>query len=159
MQSKVSGLKELEATLQKLGARDGTRVLRGAMFRAAKPIEDQAKSNAAQIANGSGALHESIGRRFTVGVSADRLGGKFTVTIAPIKKNRVAVALYNLFYQRKVRGIFYGHLVEFGTKFARAQPFLGPALNARASQAINSLAQEIRKGIDVMLKRRGKARG
>lgn len=144
-----------------LGSKDGTKVLRAAMMRAAEPIEKQAEMNAAAMPNGSGALEKSIGRRFVVGKQASStflpdLGGRFTVVIAPLKSSRVAVALYNLFYRRKRRGIFHGHFVEFGTKRSKKQPFLAPALNARGPQAVSVLADEIRKGIERLLKRRAK---
>jgi hypothetical protein len=158
---KVTGLKEVEQQLLKLGSKDGTRVLRAGMMRATRPIQDQAQTNAGRIAKGSGALALSMGRRFVVGKLGGgffssilpSLGGTFTVVIAPMKKNRVAVALYNLFYRRKRRGIFHGHFVEFrkgGT------PFLKPALDSRAPQAVQSLAGEIRKGIASLLKRRAR---
>lgn len=159
---KVTGLKEIERQLQNLGSKDGTRVLRAAMMRAAEPIQKQAQVNAAHLPSGSGALEKSIGRRFLVGQQRQTgeflpaLGGRFSVIIAPLKKSRVAVALYNLFYRRKRRGIFHGHLVEFGTKRSKKQPFLAPALNARGSQAVDVLADEIRKGIERLLKRRAK---
>ena len=161
MQIKVSGLKEVEAQLLKLGSRDGTKVLRAAMLRATKPIEEQAKANAAAISEGSGALALSIGRRFvigrqkTFGILPD-MGGRFTVLIAPIAKNKVAIALYNLFYGRKRKGIFHGHFAEFGTERQRKQPFLKPALDSKGPQAVNILADEIRKGIASLLKRRAK---
>lgn len=164
MTVKVSGLKEIEKQLQTLGSQDGTKVLRAAMMRAAKPIEDQAKTNAAALPNGSGSLEKSIGRRFVVGrqqsglLLLPSLGGRFSVLIAPIKSNRVAVALYNLFYKprRKRRGIFHGHFVEFGTARSKKQPFLAPALNARGAQAVGMLADEIRKGIERLLKRQAR---
>jgi HK97 gp10 family phage protein len=159
MQIKVSGLKEVEAQLIKLGSVEGTKVLRAAMLRATKPIETQAKANAGAIQKGSGALQRSIGRRFVIGNNLRAfflppLGGKFTVLIAPIKSNRVAIALYNLFYGRKRKGLFHGHLVEFGTQRSRAQPFLLPALHARASEAVQSLASEIERGIAALLSRK-----
>lgn len=162
MQINVSGLKQVEAQLQKLGSKDGTKVLRAAMFRATKPIEDQARSNAAAIPTGSGALSKSIGRRFIVGISnvftslLPNLGGRFSVIVAPIKSSRVAVALYNLFYKRKRRGIYHGHFVEFGTRRSKKHAFLRPAIDARGGQAVSVLADEIRKGIDNLLRRRGR---
>lgn len=159
MTIKVTGLKEAEAQLRKLGSREGTKVLRAAMFRATKPIEDQSKANAAAIPGGSGSLALAIGRRFVIGMQRafssflPALGGKFTVVITPLRKSRVAVALHNLFYKRKRRGIFHGHFVEFGP---HKQPFLKPALDTRGAQAVNSLASEIKKGIENLLKRRAK---
>lgn len=162
MQIKVSGLKEVEAQLLKLGSREGTKVLRAGMLRATKPIQDAAKANASVIPTGSGALEKSIGRRFEIagrGVFAEgllpNLGGKFNVAIAFLKGSRVAVALYNLFYhpKRKRRGIFHGHFVEFGIR-GPARHILKRALDARGSQAVQSLAHEIQRGIDNLLKRR-----
>lgn len=159
MQIKVSGLKEVEAQLIKLGSKEGTKVLRAAMMRATKPIQDQAKANAAAIEKGSGALEKAIGRRFEIqgrGVFGEgllpNLGGKFNVVITPFKTSRVAIALYNLFYQRKRRGIFHGHFVEFGVRGGRARNILSRALNTRGAQAVQSLASEIQAGIDRLLK-------
>lgn len=159
MTIKVTGLREVEKQLQVLGSKDGTRVLRAAMMRAAEPIQKQAQMNAAALPNGSGALEKSIGRRFVVGKQQSSLilpdlGGRFSVIIAPLRSSRVAVALYNLFYRRNRRGIFHGHFVEFGTQRSKKRPFLAPALNARGPQAVAVLADEIRKGIARLLKRR-----
>jgi HK97 gp10 family phage protein len=159
MTIKVTGLKEVEAQLRKLGSKDGTRVLRFAMLQATKPIEEQAKTNAGAIPGGSGALQKSIGKRFVVGrltfsATLPEMGGRFSVVIGPLKGNRVAVALYNLFYRRSRKKIFHGHFVEFGTKRSRRQKFLEPALNSRAGQAVQNLAGEIKKGIERLLKRR-----
>jgi HK97 gp10 family phage protein len=84
------------------------------------------------------------------------MGGLFTVSIAPIAKSRTAIALYNLFYRSKRRGIFHGHFAEFGTQRSRKQPFLKPALDTKGPQAVSILAAEIKKGIDSLLRRRAK---
>ena len=168
MQIKVTGLKEVEATLQSLGSKAGTKILRQSMLAAARPILNQAKANAESIKEGSGALHKSLGSRFYAGarnVADDsqvlNMGGRFTVSIAPIKRNRVAVALHNLFYGRKRRGIFYGHLLEFGHadragKSVPARPFLKPALDSRGSQAVSTLADQLRARIARHLKQTAK---
>lgn len=180
MQIKVTGLKEVERELLKLGSKDGTRVLRAAMLRAATPIERAAKANAAALPEGSGALEQAIGKRFSVGkaktftgVTLPELGGRFTVEVAPLRKSRVAIALHNLFYGRRRKGIFYGHLLEWGHRIARGghlrkrdrsgggkgteagfvQPrrIFGPALQAKGAIAVQSLADEIKKGIANLL--------
>jgi hypothetical protein len=160
MAIKVTGLREVEAQLLKLGSKDGTKVLRSGMLRAAKPIEQQAESNAAAIPGGSGALEKAIGRRFQIagrGVfgegSLPRMGGRFEVVIAPFNNSRVAIALYNLFYRRKRRGIFHGHFVEF--KNSGGRKILSRALNTRGAEAVQSLAREIKVGIERLLRRRG----
>ncbi len=160
MQVKVSGLKEVEAQLLKLGSKEGTKVLRAGMLRASRPIEQQAESNAATIPNGSGALEKAIARRFEIqgrGVFGEgllpNLGGRFNVAIGPMKNSRVAIALYNLFYKTKRRGIFHGHFLEFGIR-GPARNILSRALNSRGAQAVDSLAKEIKVGIDRLLARR-----
>jgi HK97 gp10 family phage protein len=157
VQIKVTGLKEVDAELKKLGSKEGTKVLRRAMLIATAPIVKQAQANAPKR---SGALAESIGSRFGVGREEGLrssilppLGGRFTVVIAPLRKSRVAVALYNLVYGRRRPDIYHGHLVEFGTRHSRAQPFLKPALDAKAPQAVHSLASEIKAGIERLLAR------
>jgi hypothetical protein len=159
MTIKVTGLREVEAQLLKLGSKDGTKVLRSGMLRAAKPIELQAEANAAAIPNGSGALEKAIGRRFQIAGRAvfgegqlPSMGGRFSVVIAPIRNSRVAIALYNLFYKRKRRGIFHGHFVEFKNNGGRH--ILSRALNTRGAQAVQSLASEIKVGIERLLKRK-----
>lgn len=164
MKIKVKGLKEIEAQLVKLGSKDGTRVLRAAMLKGAKPIEEQARANASAIKR-SGALGLSIGSRFLVGaqkaaaslfIQLPAMGGRFTVTIAPLLKSKLAISLYNLRYRRKRRGIYHGHFLEYGTAKSSKRPFLKPALDTRGAQAISIFADEIRKGIDRMLRRKAK---
>jgi len=151
---KVTGLREIERQLKELGSKTGTKILRASMLAANKPILEQAKSNVAGISGGSGALHKSMGDRFYAGKApADGLfdvpsmGGRFSVITAPMKKNRTAVALYNLVYKRKRRGIFHGHFLEFGTEKIKARPFLKPALDSKGPGAVQSLADELRKRI------------
>lgn len=119
MTVKVRGLKEIEQQLIALGSKDGTRILRRATFLAGAPIEERAKARAAALPNGSGAMEKAITKRVTAGPKASfgvspEMGSRFSVEIFPKAKNRVAIALHNLFYGRKRKGIFYGHLLEWG---------------------------------------------
>lgn len=163
MEITVTGLREVEEKLIALGQKTGTKILRQSMLAAARPILDQAKSNVQSISGGSGALHKSLGMKFYIGKqnfatdnglpALGTSGGRFTVQIAPLKTDRTALALHNLFYGRRRRGIFYGHLVEFGHRnrggkgFTSAHPFLLPALNAKGPAAVAALADEIRKRV------------
>lgn len=119
MTIKVRGLKEVEQQLIALGSKDGTRILRRSMFLAGAPIEERAKARAAALPNGSGAMEKAITKRVTAGPKASfgvspEMGSRFSVEIFPKAKNRTAIALHNLFYGRKRKGIFYGHLLEWG---------------------------------------------
>lgn len=121
MEVKVHGLKELQKRLVEIGSVAGTKSMRSAMFTATKPIMEQAKANTARFTR-SGALRESISRTFGVKVSggfvfgSDTAGSRFSILVGPKLRNRTAIALYNLVYKKKrpIRGIFYGHLLEFG---------------------------------------------
>jgi hypothetical protein len=165
---KVRGLKEIEAQLVELGSKTGTRIMRASMLEASKPILSRAESNAASLKTGSGALRESLGMRFSAGRSGSselpNMGGRFTVQIAPFRKDRTAIALYNLIYKRKrpVRGIRHGHLVELGHRLVRngrevgsvpARPFLAPALQSGSTDAVAILARELQERIARQLKK------
>ena len=155
----AKGFREVDAKLAALGSQRGTRIVRRAILIAADPIVEQAKHNLAGSSH-SGALAKSIGRRFVVGTRGatssflPALGGRFAAVIAPFKSDRVATALHNLVYGRKRKGIFYGHLIEFGHRVSvAARPFLAPALFARARDAVNIFRAEVKAGIERELKR------
>ncbi len=125
MEVKVSGLKELQKSLIEIGAVAGTKSMRSAMFVATKPIMEQAKANTAKFTR-SGALRESISRTFGIKVASgflfgsDRDGSRFSILVGPKVKHRTAITLYNLVYKKRrpIRGIFYGHFLEFGHRIA-----------------------------------------
>jgi len=121
----VTGLRDVEERLQSLGQVAGTKVMRSVLFTASKPIEVHAKANARaligsmdpRLPSGSGALEKAIRRvylRHTGGSFGS--GTRFTVSVAPKTKDATAVAIANLVYRRKrpIRGIYWGHLIEWG---------------------------------------------
>jgi hypothetical protein len=157
----VRGLREVDEQLRKLGSKDGTRILKRAMFQAGAPIEDRAKRNAAAIPNGSGSLSQAIGRRVTVNGRGGsefvpEMGSVFKVEIAPMRGNRVAIALHNLVYKRKRKGIFHGHFIEFGQGKVPARPIFITALRSAATRAVAILRREALAGIQRQLKRNAK---
>ena len=109
----LKGMKELEENLVRLGSVVGTKVMRQALFAATKPILDQAKANIRAWPRGSGALELSMNRVYSTSKSAGS-GSRFVMQIAPRVRKSVAVSLHNIYYHRGRRGIFYGHLLEFG---------------------------------------------
>ena len=173
MEIKVHGLKEIEAQLIALGSKEGTKIVRASMLKASEPILNRARSNVAAIPGGSGALHQSLGMRFFANArpvseaGLPTLGGKMSVQIAPLRKDRKAIALYNLVYKprRQRKGIFYGHLVEFGHRIVRggqqrgsvpARPFLKPALDSGGTVAVAIFARELQERIARQLKKNAK---
>lgn len=121
MDIKVTGLKELQKRMIEIGSVSGTKAMRSAMFSATKPLLEAAKANTAKFTR-SGAMRESISRTFAIKVAggfifgSDQAGSRFSILVGPKTKHRTAIALYNLVYKpkRPRRGIFYGHLLEFG---------------------------------------------
>jgi HK97 gp10 family phage protein len=160
MTIEAKGFKQIDERLAALGSKVGTRIVRRALLIAADPIVEQAQHNVATQSNRSGALALAVGKRFVVGASGGLasllpdLGKRFAAVIAPLKANRVATALYNLVYGTRRRNLFHGHFIEFGTRFMQAKPFLGPALFARARDAINIFRAEVKDGIERELRRR-----
>jgi HK97 gp10 family phage protein len=156
------GLDALEANLSRLETVARERVLRRAMIRAFRPVLHAARLAAPRR---SGALRQSLaivaGTALRNGGLAQRfaptavLGDKTlaaSVAVVPRIKDSRAIALYNLDYgrtgNRRIRGIFYGHFLEFGTKRGvRPRRFLYNALRANAQTVIDRFAKEI--GVEI----------
>lgn len=160
---RVEGFREIDTQLANLGRASGTRILRTAMLRGARPMLDAARANIAARERGSGALHKALGMRFVVegqkrAFPLPSLGGRFRVEVTPFRKDRTAVALYNLFYKRRANRVFYGHFLEFGFRHrsgrqVAASPFLGPAARSTAHAVVETFARELRAGIERHLRR------
>lgn len=123
---RLDGLKEIEARMVELDAMAGARLLTRATRRSLIPLEKRATANAASIAK-SGALAESV-RIVTVRPRGTEVAA---VQVGPRKKDRRGVALHNLYYGRKRKGIFYGHLIEFGHRVGNRQTGWLRKLNRR----------------------------
>jgi hypothetical protein len=154
---KVEGLRELEARLLELDAVAGKKLMLRATRRSLLQFRKQAVANA-RSGSRSGALAEAI-KIVTV---TPRANQTVAVQVGPKKKDRRGLALHNLYYQRRRKGIFYGHLVEFGftakgraARKVGARPFLGPAWDATR----NSIPAEFRRILGQALDRiAGRAR-
>jgi len=159
----VAGMRELQDALKKLSEKGQRRALLGAAKTAWEPIVRTAKSLAPVR---SGGLRDAI----EVWAQTDKRSKKFghAVTVeAGLKKSsskaRAAVGQAADYYGRWGRkstekgaalkgGIYYAPWVEHGTKDFAARPFLGPAFDANAEQAIDIFAGRmwtlIRKEVD-----------
>lgn len=163
--TKVSGFKELDAKLATLKSAQAVRVIKSAMLSAALVVEEKAVSILGAREGGSGALAESIGRKF-VADTEQNVGRKFHVYIGPRPQKKSAVALHNVAYGRRVKGVFYGHLVEKGFthpggKSVAGQPFMLPALQQTRTQLVERFRDELGAGIERLIARNAKkgARG
>ena len=75
---------------------------------------------------------------------ADNLAAR--VAVAPKTRDRRALALANFSYGRtkRLRGVYWGHFVEFGTKRGiKPGRFMQRAIQANAQQVINIFADDI----------------
>jgi hypothetical protein len=120
-----SGFKEIDENLVRLGQVAGEKVMRSSLFAAMKPIQDRAVSGLRAIPNGSGALAKATrrvylrpGTKLPDGSASSAT--RFVVAVAPKTKDSVAVALANLHYKRRkpIRGVIWGHLLEWGHRVA-----------------------------------------
>lgn len=121
----IKGFKEIDENLAQLGEVAGQRVMRSSLFTATKPILDRAVSGLSAIPTGSGALAKAT-RRVYLRPGTRLPGGgtssstRFVVAVAPKIKDQVAIALANLHYKRRrpIRGVIWGHLIEWGHRIA-----------------------------------------
>jgi HK97 gp10 family phage protein len=155
------GLAELDEKLQALSSVARERSLRRAMWPAMAPVLNHAKAGAPRR---SGALAVAMaravqtagkGRGLSFGGQEKSLVARVVVT--PRRNNRQAVALHNIFYSRKrpIRGIYYGHFLEFGTKRGvKPLKFMNRAISSNAQRVINIFAEQLEKAIRTELRRR-----
>lgn len=105
----------------------------------AKLVQHAAKSS---VARRSGALKQSLGIKSQKGTR-----GK-TLALAVIGARAKVVKQYK---GKTIKPAKYSHLVEKGTKFARARPFLRPALDSQRAAIsrvmLDTLAAEIAKAL------------
>lgn len=158
----LKGLQDVDERLVSLGSVAGEKVMRSTLFVAVKPILDQAVANIAAIPGGSGALAKATRRVYlkssrVVGAAS---GSRFTVAVAPKSKDRVAIALANLFYKRKkpIRGVFWGHFTEWGFNHRGGGKVSGKlvytrALQSRAAEAVELFRKKIGTAVDRALKK------
>lgn len=121
---KLEGAKEMEALLKKLGPAVASKVVRSATRAGAQVVAAEAKR--------------------LVPVRTGELGAAITVVqVGEDDVNLRAESRVGFFKPTSRRA----HLTEFGTAKAAAKPFLRPALDAKAGEAIQEMAKVTGKGI------------
>ncbi|MEO1035225.1 MAG: HK97-gp10 family putative phage morphogenesis protein [Pseudomonadota bacterium] len=139
---RIEGLSELEDALADLGAKTGIKMIRRALLRGGREVVKAAR---AKVPVGTGALRRSIG----ISTRRGRFGSAVAVAyIGPKPRNKAAVALAQRGGQRSIKGIFYGHIVEQGSRRSRPQPFLRPALDENIDRVVGAFVGELRKGLN-----------
>ena len=169
----VSGLKELNSLLQKLPANIERNLMRGAMRAGQKVLADATKSNLRS--NGSvdtGELEKSVRVRFKR--SSERFGWIRSFVIVGNKKAyyphwvEYGTATYYTGNGRTVGGAYNiapktADSLFLGGSFAesvmhpgmRPKPFIRPAVDNNADNAINQVAEYLQKRIPAEMKKAG----
>jgi len=119
----VSGLKELNRTLEQLPRKLQDQAVKNAMAAGARKIRDEAKN---LVPVRTGTLKENIVVSRTVKKGGKRRSLKGSVVIGIKDEAR-----------------FYAHLIEFGTSQTSAQPFLRPAFDAKHDEALQVIGKKI----------------
>lgn len=150
---KIEGMAELEARLLELDALAGRKLLRRAVRRSLIPLHKAAKANAESIAK-SGALAQAIkiGNVTAQGLEA------VAAEVGPKRKDKRALALRNIFYRRRDKGIYYGHIVEFGFQAGRTKvrgrAWFSSAWNATRTGIVPQFERILRLGLQRIERRK-----
>jgi HK97 gp10 family phage protein len=122
----LRGVRAYKDLLKKLPQGARKKVVRAALRKGARPIVTAARAAAPRR---TGRLRKSIG---TVVATEE---GKLVAHIGP----RSGI---------KSGGVFYGHLVEFGRSGVGARPFLRPAFDAKAGEAVKLMGGALGQAIE-----------
>ena len=150
---RLDGIDQVLRRLEGLSPIAREKALRGAMFKAMRPV---LQAVVASTPRRSGALRLAMKRvylRPTARQLVDNLAAR--VAVAPKTRDRRALALANFSYGRtkRLRGVYWGHFVEFGTKRGiRPGRFMQRAIQANAQQVIDIFADDIEKQVRRQLK-------
>lgn len=146
---KVDGLQAIEARLLELDAIASQRLLRRAVRRSLVPLEKKATSNVSQFSR-SGALAESI----KIANARPQGNEVVQIQVGPKYRDKRSLALHNVYYGRKRKGIFYGHIVESGSTYSKAKPWFVPAWNATRAGLIPEFQKILETGLARLEKRK-----
>ena len=124
----IKGGKELDRALKQIGPKFEKRIAKGAVRAGANVIAKEARLN---VPKDSGTLKKSI------------------KVVARSKRVGDAVASVVTRSGKKFKGMnaWYAPMIEFGTKFRAATPFLRPAMDTKGSEVIRAMSDYIQKRI------------
>lgn len=134
----VRGTREIEALLKQLPERLAKSVVQGALRTGGTVIAKRAKANLDAVgAVDTGLLRKSIGVRAGKGsAQVGILSGSATLTRKGRKKAEKAVPTK------------YAKFTEFGSRKQPARPFLRPALDEGAIEAIRKIGEVMGRGVE-----------
>ena len=144
----LPGLAELERQLRSLeDVATSTKILRGSLSFAAKPMREEAQ----RLAPVADKTIVRAGTEIAPGTLRDSIRVRtFRGGEGPEDGRHAAASAY-LYFTRKG---FWGNLLEFGNKHARAAPMLRPAFDQCARGAVDRFGKSLGRRIKRALKRR-----
>lgn len=149
----VSGLKEMEKALKQIGESVGAKALRGALRDAGKPMLDDAISSVPKTTQVYVTGRKGQRRR----VQPGRLKRSLKMR-AKIDKNRhTAWVFVGTRAQGKQKDVYYAKWVEFGTRYAKPQPFLTPAMMRNEGRFFNLFKEKLAKRLKNAQRRAARA--
>lgn len=136
-QMRITGAKEMEKVLKQLPDHIARRVLKSAVMAGAKVIQDEAIANAPI---GTREKTDWKGRKVGPGIL------KRSIKRFEIKESDHSVTI-GIGIKKGSRA-FYGRFLEFGTSKLAARPWLRPAFDTKAPEALAKMGKALGKGIE-----------
>lgn len=150
----IRGVESLLKTMRALPVELRKKPARAALGRAAKVIREQAQTNARQIDDPETgrAIADNIVQRFRS--RYHRRTGDLMISVGvATEKGRIPKGNPDTGPKGNTP---HWHLLELGTEHMPAQPFMRPAAQAKAGEAVNVFASELDKALTRLTKRLAK---
>ena len=152
---KVDGLSDVLAAMAAFTPAVQKTILNGAVRKGANVVAKEAKARA-PVKTGNLQKRIAVRKRkrgvpgaaaiYAVGV----LGGA-SATYKNTRENRRKQRVGNAYQKQDTA--FYWRFIEFGTQKMAAAPFLRPAFDSKATEAINTIADTLRTNLDKAVKK------
>lgn len=144
----IKGARELDELLKQLPDRVAKQVLAGALMSGGQVIR-------AEIQRRAPVRHDAGAKKIGKGAKG-RLPGFLRASIARRRIRRGSAAL--TIGVGPLRSAFYAMFQEFGTRHQPARPFMRPAFDAKAGEALQKIGEALGRGIDRAAARLAKGR-
>ena len=148
----VEGLRELDRRLTELGPKIARKLGNNATAKGAAVIRDEARRRA-QFEGGysTGFVRQNI-MQFRPSRKRREIANEIHigVRLRGSRKKRLAQrTIRRMRHGKKVNAYpgYYWFMLEFGTRYMRAQPFLRPAFEAQGTAAMNKTIETLRAGL------------
>lgn len=153
MKGKVRGLESVMAQLRSVGVELGAQALAGAARASFKRVQDTAKE---LVPKDSGDLAEAIAIRVVkpkAGANVVSVGLVVLAKTGRGKQATVAAAAFGEAQSKRLPPARRWHFIELGTSHSAPKPYMRPALDRNASAVVDDLAGQLRKKLDVAIKK------